>query len=159
MDLLVQRVRPDVVGGRQVERLRPGALHQPGNERLDLLRRHRPGAEDERVALLTLVLLRVDVEGLAIHHGGTLDGLPRRAVDAAEEHIDVVLLDELGGLCFGFAVDSRAVLEVQLHAAPQQAARRVDVVDHHLGDVGIGDAHEGDWTRLVCDHSHLDGAE
>ena len=111
-DLLVQDVRPDVVGRRQVERLRPRALHQPGDQRLDLLRRHRAGAEDERVALLPLVLLGVDVERLALHDGGTLDGLPRGAVDAAEDHVDVVLLDELRGLGLGHAVGGRAVLEV-----------------------------------------------
>ena len=64
--LLVQRVRPDVVGRRHVEAPRPGLLHQPGEERFDLLRRHRTGAEDQRVTLLALVLLRVDVERLGL---------------------------------------------------------------------------------------------
>ena len=65
-DLLVHRVRPDVVGRGHVEPLRPGLLHQPGEEGLDLLCRHRPGAEDQGVTLLALVLLGVDVEHLRL---------------------------------------------------------------------------------------------
>jgi hypothetical protein len=52
-------------------------LHQPRNERINLLRRHRPGAEDQRIAFLTLILLRVDVKRPAFDHGGAFDGLPR----------------------------------------------------------------------------------
>ena len=86
--LLVHRVRPDVVGRRHVEPLRPGLLHQPREEGLDLLRRHRAGAEDQRVALLALVLLRVDVERLGLVDDGSLDGLPGGAVDAADDDVD-----------------------------------------------------------------------
>ena len=132
-DLLVHHVRPDVVGRRQVELLRAGLLHQPGNERIDLLRRHRAGTEDERVAFLALVLLRVDVELPALDDGGTLDGLPRGAVDAAEDHVDLVVLDELGRLGFRDAVDGGAVLQAEFDLSPQQAAAGVDVIDHHLG--------------------------
>ena len=85
---LVEHVRPDVVGGRQVEGLRARLLHQPGDEGLDLLRRHRTRAEDERVALLALVLLRVQVELPALGDGRARDRLPGRAVDPAEDHID-----------------------------------------------------------------------
>src|SRR5262249_45710208 len=75
--LLVHRPRPDIVGRRAVKRLRRGFLHQPGNERFNLLRRHRAGTEDERVTFLSLVLLRVDVQLFAIHYSGALDSLPR----------------------------------------------------------------------------------
>ena len=61
-DLGVQHVRPDVVGRRQVEGPRAGVLHQPREQRLDLLRRDRAGAEDQRIALLPFILLGVDVE-------------------------------------------------------------------------------------------------
>ena len=88
-DARVHHVRPDVVGRRQVEGLRPRLPHQPRDERIDLLRGHRAGAEDERIGLLPLVLLRVDVERLALDHGRALDGLPRGAVDAAEDDVDV----------------------------------------------------------------------
>ena len=138
-DLLVHRVRPDVVGRRQVELLRARLLHQPGNERIHLLRRHRAGAEDERVAFLPLVLLRVDVERLALHDGRALDGLPRGAVDAAEDHIDAILLDELRRLGCRHGIVGRAVLEAQIDVPPQQAALGVDVADDHPGHVGIGD--------------------
>ena len=157
-DLLVHDARPDVVGRRQGELLRARLLHQPGNQGIDLLRRHRAGAEDERVGLLSLVLLRVDVERLALHDRGGLDGLPRRAEDATEDHVDLILLDELGGAGFRGAVGGLAVLEVQLDLLPEQAAAGVDLVDHHLGDVGVRDAHERQGTRLIGDHSHLDGS-
>jgi hypothetical protein len=69
----------------------------------------------------------------------------------------VVFLDELGGFGFRLAVDGRAVLEVHVQPAPQQATVRIDVVDHHRGDVCVGDAHERERTCLVGDHAHLDG--
>ena len=91
-DLLVQRVRPDVVGRRHVEAsCAPVSLHQPREERLDLLRRHRAGAEDQRVALLALVLLRVEVERLRLVDHRSLDGLAGRAVDAADDDVDADL--------------------------------------------------------------------
>jgi hypothetical protein len=156
-DLLVHYAGPDVVRRRQVELPRVRLLHQPGDERFDLLRRHRAGAEDERVALLPLVLLRVDVERLALHDGGALDRLPRGAVDAAEDHIDPVLPDELGGLGGRDTVRRGTVLEDQIEPSPQQPALGVDLVDHHPGHVRIGDADERQGPRLVSDHAHLDG--
>ena len=40
---------------------------------------------------------------------------------------------------------------IELEPAPQQAALRVDVVDDHPRDVGVGDAHERERTGLVRD--------
>ncbi len=42
-----------------------------------------------------------------------------------------------------------AVLDEQLDRAAEQAAAGVDVVDDHLGDVDVGDAHEGERAGLV----------
>ena len=156
-DLLVHRVWPDIVSRRQVEFLRPRLLHQPGNERLDLLRWHRAGTEDERVAFLSLVLLRVDVKLLALHDSRTLDSLPRGAVNATEDHIDLILLDELGSFGLRNTICSCTVLKVQIDLSPQQATVCIDVINHHLGHVRIGDAHERECTRLVRDYAHLDG--
>src|SRR5262249_19239325 len=50
-----------------------------------------------------------------------------------------------------------AVFEVEINLPPQQAAPRVDVVDDHLRDVGIGDADERQRAGLVRDHAYLDG--
>ena len=137
---LVQHVGPDVVGRREVERLRPGLAHQPRDESIDLLCRPGAGAEDERIGLPALVLLRVDVERLALDHGLALDGLPRGAEDAAEDDVDVVLLDQLGSHRGRRGVVGRAVLETQLEVPPEQSALGVDVADDHPGDVGVGDA-------------------
>ena len=103
--------------------------HQPREEWFDLLRGHRAGAEDQRVALLPLVLLGVDVERVALLHRRAFDGLAGRAVDAAEHDVDPILFDELGGRGFGRLVLGRAVLDEQLDRAAEQSARGVDVVD------------------------------
>ena len=121
-------------------------------KRIDLLRRHRAGAEDERVALLALVLLRVDVERLALHDGRTLDGLPRGAEDATEDDVDLIVLDELGRHRARDGVVGRAVLEMQLQLPPQQPALGVDVADDHPGDVGVGEPHEREgpvWSAMT----------
>src|SRR5207253_2827207 len=118
---------------RKVELAGAGLAHQPWNERVDLLRRNWPGAKDEWVAFLALVLLGIDVELLPLDDGRPFDGLPHRAVDAAEHDVDPILLDELAGLRRADAVDGFAVLEVQFESTAQQAAVRVDVVDHHGG--------------------------
>src|SRR5207248_10160646 len=115
-----------------------------------------PRAEDQRVTLLSLVLLRIDVELLALHHSRTLDRLPHRAVDATDDHIDVILLNELRCLDLPDAICGFAVLEVQLDLSAQQTTRGIDVVDHHPRHVRVGDTHERKGTRLVCDHADLD---
>jgi hypothetical protein len=107
---------------------------------------------------LSLVLLGVDVERPALGDRRGLDGLPRRAEDATEDHVDLVLLDELGGAGLRDAVGRLAVLDEQLDLLAQEAAGGVDVVDDQLGDVGIRDAHERQRTRQLCDDSDPDHA-
>jgi hypothetical protein len=85
----------DALDLRHPDARRTGRQKEPGEERLDLAGRHRPGAEDERVALLALVLLRIQVELRGFVDHGYLDGLPGRAVDAAHDNVDVGL-DEPG---------------------------------------------------------------
>src|SRR3954470_4818979 len=156
-DALVHHVRPDVVGGRQIELPRAGLAHHPRDEGVDLLRRHRAGAEDERIGLLPLVLLGIDVQRPALHDRRSLDGLPRRAVDATEDDVDVVFLDELRRTGGSDVVVGRAVLEVQLHLPAQEPAPGVDVADDHPRDVGVRDADERQRSGLICDEAHLDG--
>jgi len=60
-DLLVHHARPDVVRGRKVETTGARLPHEPRDEGLELLGRDRARAEKERVVILALVLLRVDV--------------------------------------------------------------------------------------------------
>ena len=50
-----------------------------------------------------------------------------------------------------------AVFDEQLERAAEQAAAGVDVVDDHLGDVRVGDAHERERAGLIGDHADLDG--
>jgi hypothetical protein len=105
------------------------------------------------VALLALVLLRVDVQlpGLVDHR--SLDGLSRGAVDAAHDDVHGGTLDELRRYGFRHVVVGGAVLDEQLDGATEKAATGVDVIDHHLGDVGIGDAHEGKRAGLIGDEA------
>ena len=156
-DPVVHDVRPDVIGRRQVEALRAGRLHQPRDERIELLCRHRTGAEDERIRFLAFVLLRVDVKRPALHHRRLLDGLARGTVDAAEDDVDSVLLDQLGRRSRRCSVVGGSVLEVQLQLPPQQPALGVDVVDDHPRDVGVGQADERERTGLLRNDSHFDG--
>jgi hypothetical protein len=106
---------------------------------------------------LPFVLLGVDVERLALDHGRALDGLSGGAVDAAEDDVDVIALDQLRGLRRRDGVIGRAVLEVELEVAAEQAALGVDVADDHSRHVGVGEPDHGERARLVGDHSHLDG--
>ena len=116
-----------------------------------------PVQKIERIGLLPLVLLRVDVERLALHHDRALDRLPRGAVDAAEDDVDLVLLDELPRDLGRDLVVGGAVLEMQLEGAAEQPALRVDVADDHPGDVGVREPDDRERARLVGDDSHLDG--
>ena len=155
-DPRVQHVGPDVVGRRQIESPRAGLPHQPGDEGVDLLRGHRAGAEDQRIGLLPLVLLGVDVERLPLVDGRPLDGLPRRAVDAAHEDVDPVFPHELLGLLGRDGVVGRAVLETELEPAPQQPAVGVEVGDDHSRHVGVGHSDERERARQIGDHSYVD---
>jgi hypothetical protein len=60
-----------------------------------------------------------DVKLLALRHGGALDRLARGAEDAAKDHVDSILLDELGRLGLCDAVGRRAVLDVEVDLPPQ----------------------------------------
>src|SRR4051812_43208962 len=108
------------------------------------------------MGFLPLVLLGVEVERLALDHGRGLDRLPRRAEDAAEDHVHAILLDELPGLLLRDGVVRRAVLDGQLELAPEQAALGVDVADDHPGDVGHGEPDDRERSGLVRDDSNPD---
>ncbi len=149
-------MRPDVVGRGEVERARARLAHQPREERVDLLRGHRAGAEDQRVGLLPLVLLGVEVERLALDDGGALDRLPRGAEDTAEEDVDL-RLDEPGRSLGGDRVVGGAVLDVELERPAEQAALGVDVAHDHPRDVGVREPDERERAGLVRDESQPDG--
>ncbi len=110
------------------------------------------------MTFLSLVLLRVNVELPALHHRRALDRLSRGAIDATEDYVDLILLDELPGFGFGNAIRRCTVLEIQIYLPPQQSTLCIDVIDHHLCHVRVGDTQERERTRLVGDYSHLDGS-
>ena len=62
-------------------------------------------------------------------------------------------LDELRRRGFRHVVVGGAVLDEQLDGTTEEAAPCVDVVDHHLGDVDVGDAHEGKRAGLIGDEA------
>src|SRR5581483_8218573 len=86
-----------------------------------------------------------------------LDRLPRGAVDAAEDDVDVILLDELPRDLGRDLVVGGAVFEAELERTAEQPALRVDVADDHPGDVGVSEPHDRERARLVGNDSHLDG--
>ena len=156
VNLPVHHVRPDVVRRGQVERPCSRVLDQPRDERFDLLGGHSAGAEQEPVVLLPFVLLRIDVERLALNDRRSLDGLPGRAEDAAQQHVDAVVLDELRGARRRLRVVGCAVLDNEVHATAEQPAGGVDLVHDERGDVGLAGAHDRQGTGLVGDHADLD---
>ena len=157
--LLVQDMRPDVVGGRQVEALCAGALHEPREERVDLLRGHRSGAEDQRVALLALVLLGVDVERLALLDDGAFDRLTGRAVDAAEDDVDMRARRRAWLPPRRRPSSSVALSSMNSSTGwPSRPPAPVDVVDHHRGRVRVGDPHEGERPGLIGDDADPGGS-
>jgi hypothetical protein len=107
--------------------------------------------------LLPLVLLGVDVERAALHDGRGLDRLPRRAEDAAENDVDLILLDQLPGHRGRHGVVGRAVLEMELERPAEQPALRVDVADDHADDVRIGLPDDRQRACLIGDDADLDG--
>src|SRR5439155_332533 len=121
-----------VVSRRQVEFLRPRLLHQPANERFNLLRWHRTGTKYERVTFLSLVLLWVNVKLLAIHYSRTLDSLPRGAINATEDHIDLILLDELSSFGFCCTIYSCTVLKVQVYLSKWAECEARNLRNSHL---------------------------
>jgi hypothetical protein len=68
----------------------------------------------------------------------------------------MIQLDELAGFGFAHAVDRLAVFEVQFDPSAQETTRCVDLVDDHVGDVGIGDAHDGQRAGLLGDYTYPD---
>jgi hypothetical protein len=63
-------------------------------------------------------LLWVNVKLLSIHYSRTLDSLPRGAINATEDHIDLILLDELSSFGFRYTIYSCTVLKVQIYLSP-----------------------------------------
>ena len=156
MHACIHHARPHVVGGGQVEGLCPCLFHQPRHQCVDLLRRDRPGAEDQRIGFLAFVLLGVDVERLAFGHRWLLDRLPGRAEDPAEDDVDAVLVDQLLRRGRGDRVVGGAILDVELECPAQQPALGVDIADHHAGDVCVCDTGRLERPALVGNHSHPD---
>ena len=152
----VHHVWPHVVGRGQVERACTGPLHQPRHQRVHLLRRNRPGAEDQRIRFLPLVLLGVDVERLTLGHRRPLDRLPGGAEDTAQDDVDPVLVDQLLRLGRGNRVVGGAVLDVELERPAEQAALGVDVAEDHPDDVCVRQPGRLQRPGLVGDHSHPD---
>src|SRR5207302_8530083 len=98
-----------------------------------------------------------DVKRPALDDRGALDGLTRGTEDAAEDHVDLVVLDKLRCLGFSDAVDRRTILQEEIDLSPQQAAAGIDVINHHAGNIRVGDTHCQKRTGLVRNDAHLYG--
>ena len=102
-------------------------------------------------------MLGIDVELPALDDGRALDGLPRGAVDAAEDHVDIVVLDELGRLGFRDAVDRCAVLEVQIELRPSRPPLALMSSITILATLALAMPIERERAGLVRDDADLDG--
>jgi hypothetical protein len=103
------------------------------------------------------VLLGIDVELLRLLHDRTLDRLPRRAVDAAQDDVHSIVTHEFLRLLGRDAVVGLAVLENQLERSAQQATCGVDVLYDHPGGVRASGPQWSQRACLVHDDADLDG--
>ncbi|MGX1071989.1 hypothetical protein AB7M45_002599 [Bradyrhizobium elkanii] len=74
----------------------------------------------------------------------------------AEHHVDLVALDQLADIADRDRFVRGGVLDIELERPAEQAAGGVDLLDHHLGDVGVGVAGIGDRAGQVGRDADLD---
>src|SRR5215510_7273808 len=148
-------MRPDVICGRESKAL-AAVLYQPGDDLVALLRWGRSGAKDVGRAFLPLILLWINVERLPVRDDGVFDGVAHRTGDAAQHDVDLVALDESADIRDGDRFVGGRVYDEEFDGATQNAAGIVDVLHHHLGDVGAGVAYVGDGASKVGSDTDLD---
>ena len=153
--ILVQHMRPHIVGGRQVELLAT-VLDQPGDKGIALLRRRRAGAEKVRRAFLAFVQLRIDIERLAAVDDGVLDSVAHRTGDAAENDVHLVLGHQLAHLGHRKLLVGGGVFQDHLDRTAEQAAALVDLLDRHFRHLRVGNAAPTDGAGQVGGDADLD---
>src|SRR5262249_1979268 len=153
--ILIEDMWPDVICGRESKAL-AAVLYQPGDDLVALLRRGRSGAKEEGRAFLPFILLWINVERLPARDDGVFDGVAHRTGDAAQHDVDFVALDESADIGDGDRFVGGRVYNEEFDGATQNAAGIVDVLHHHLGDVGAGVAYVGDGASKVGGDSDLD---
>src|SRR4051812_22171983 len=149
-------MRPNIVGGRQIEFF-TSVLDQPWNESVALLRRRRPGAEQERRAFLSFVQLGINVKCLAAINDGVLDGVTHGTRDATEHHVNLVLCYQLAHFGYRELFIRGRVFEDHLQWPAEQASALVNVIDDHFCNLRIWYAAPADCTSQVGRDADLDG--
>ena len=140
---LVRGARIDVVRPRQHPALHPFLVHQVVDRRDRLLVRRRAGIEDVALALLPLVLHRVEEDRVQLLE----DRQHRLAADArpaAEDHVHALVGDEIARLLGEERPVRRRVDHDRLELLAQHPALRVLLLDQHQHDVlqrRLGDRH------------------
>src|SRR4029453_2501120 len=153
--VFIENARPDVICGRERKTL-AAVLYQPGDDLVALLRRGRSGAKEVGRAFLPLILLWINVERLPARDDDVLDGVAHRTGDAAQHDVNLVALDESADIGDGDRFGGSRVYDEEFNRATQNAAGIVDVLHHHLGDVGVGVAYVGDGASKVGGDTDLD---
>jgi hypothetical protein len=129
--VFVGTARPDVVRPDEVE----GAsqvVHNPRDERVDLLVRQRPGREEELVAESSLVVGGVE-QGHAGRPGHFDDCIPDRADERSHDERDPVPLDQLPCLLHRDGGIAGFVLHDELDLAVEYPTVGIDLLDGDLG--------------------------
>ena len=137
-----------VVVGRECVNLFAVLLHRPGDQRAELLGRCDARTEHELVAHAALVLLVVEVDLLVLAHDRA-DGFSGRARDAAHQHRDLLLDEQLGGVLRVNLVVRLGVELDEPQLAAENAALGVDVVDGEFRAVDHGEPVDVDGAGPV----------
>ena len=66
----------------------------------------------------------------------------RIVVDAAQQYVELLFQDQLPGFGFSHVVGGGTVLQMEIEWPTLQSALGVDIVDHNLRDVPVGDPEE-----------------
>ena len=143
-----------VVGGDRVDVLAV-LLHHPGDERGELLLRHRAGDDHVGVADAAFILVVVEGEPVELVDDRPV-GLARGGGEAGEHHVDLVALQHAAHELLVAVVVGLRVIDHEFDRAPGDAARLVDFLGRELDGVNLADGRGGEVAGLVLENADLD---
>ncbi len=153
---LVGGARVDVVGAGEHEALNAQVVEQVVHRRDRLLVRRGAGVEDVLGGLLAFVLHRVEQQAVEFFHHRQ-HGFTRHRGPAAEDHVDLVLGDQLAGFLREQRPVGGGIHHHRLQLLAHDAAFFVLLFDHHQHGVFQCRFTDRHGARQGVKHTHLDG--
>ncbi len=143
-----------VVGSERVDVLAV-LLHHVGNERRELLLRHRAGDDHVAVADAAFVLVVVEGEAVELVDDRAIR-LARGRREAREHDVDLVALEHAPHELLVARIVGLRVVRNELERPAHDAARLVDLVGGELDGVNLADGGRGEVAGLILQHAELD---